>query len=209
MSHRCDIYYKTECIYYRLLSPDNMASNMSDTTKSLYHIKKLSNEGNNYALWSSRCRIILKQLKVWDVVNPSAPTSTRPTPSAPTPSSTPLPPAKPATPGQMAPLPAADPIAEWDEKNTRAYTNISLTLEDTPFHLIMDESSVRDAWVALAKHYCGIGAHDTSVLKYHLHQIQLDDSKLMEPQINQMCDLHSQLATIGHIVNDSEFVMIS
>ncbi len=89
-----------------------MASDMSDTTKSLYHIKKLSNEGNNYALWSSHCCIILKQLKVWDVVNPLAPTSTHPTPSAPAPSSTPLPPAEPATPGQMAPLPAADPIAE-------------------------------------------------------------------------------------------------
>ena len=72
----------------------------------------------------------------------------------------------------------------------------------------MDESSVRDAWVALAKHYCGIGAHDASMLKYSLHQIQLDDSKPMEPQINQMCDLCSQLATVGHVVNNSEFAMM-
>ncbi len=185
-----------------------MTSDMSEVTKSLYHIKKLSNEGNNYALWSHHCHIILKQLKVWDVVDPLAPTSMHPTPSVPTPISTSLPPAEPATSGTMAPISTANPITEWDEKNMRAYTNISLTLEDTPFHLIMDETSARDAWVALAKCYCGIGAHDASVLKYHLHQIQLDDTKLLEPQINQMHDLHSQLATVGHIINDSKFAMM-
>src|SRR5260221_4618718 len=132
-----------------------MARDMSDTLHSLYHIKKLSNEGNNYALWSHHCHIILKQLKVWDVVDPLAPTSMHPTPSVPTPISTSLPPAEPATSGTMAPISTANPITEWDEKNMRDYTNISLKLEYTPFHLIMDVTSPRDAYVTLRKSYLG------------------------------------------------------
>ena len=41
-----------------------------------------------------------------------------------------------------------------------------------------------------------------------LHHFQLDDSKPLEPQINQMSNMHSQLATMGDEITDAKFAVI-
>src|SRR5258705_6320247 len=41
-----------------------------------------------------------------------------------------------------------------------------------------------------------------------LHRFQLDDSKPLEPQINQMSDMCSQLATMGDEITDAKFAII-
>src|SRR5260370_12466195 len=42
----------------------------------------------------------------------------------------------------------------------------------------------------------------------HLHHFQLDDSKPLESQINQMSDMHSQLATMGDKISNAKFAII-
>src|SRR5258705_8895575 len=41
-----------------------------------------------------------------------------------------------------------------------------------------------------------------------LHRFQLDDSKPLESQINQMSDMRSQLATMGDEISDAKFAII-
>jgi len=42
----------------------------------------------------------------------------------------------------------------------------------------------------------------------HLHHFQLDDSKSLESQINQMCEMRSQLATMGDEITNTKFAII-
>ena len=177
----------------------------NDNVKSLHNIKKLDNDGRNYPTWAIRCRMILVGLDLWDVVNPAAQTSTRPTP--PTTS------ASGKTTSTSAPTPAAsasvpDPVAEWDRKNSKALAQISLTIDDTPLHIVDGKDTAKDAWQGLADRYNGIGAQDASILTSRLHRFQLDDSKSMESQINQMREMRSQLATLGDVMTDAKFAMV-
>ncbi len=46
------------------------------------------------------------------------------------------------------------------------------------------------------------------MLMSHLHRFQLDDSKSLEIQLNQMCKMCTQLATLGNVITDAKFAMI-
>ena len=153
--------------------------------------------------------MILIGLNLWDIVNPTALISTCPTPitSTPTPA-----PASAQTAAPPTPVPTSasvpDPIAEWDRKNYKALAQIFLSIDDTPLYLVNGKDTAKEAWQSLANHYNGIGAQDASILTPHLHQFQLDNSKSMEPQINKMCEMHTQLATLSDEMTDAKFAMI-
>ena len=67
---------------------------------------------------------------------------------------------------------------------------------------------MRDAWQALADCYNGIGALDASILSACLHHFQLDDTRSLEPQINLMHKMYSQLASLGDVLMDGKFMMV-
>src|SRR5258707_9132062 len=169
-----------------------------NNSKNLYACKRLDNEGCNYTTWAIHCHMVLVSLDLWSVTNPGADMSIRPTPipSSPSPSSKP----KSETP--------SDPVAEWDRKNDCALTQIFLSVDDTPLQIINGHSTAREAWQALANHYCGVGALDATILYGSLHKFLLDDTKRLEPQINEMCKMHSQLVTLGDVLMDAKFAII-
>ena len=169
-----------------------------NNSKNLYTFKRLDNEGCNYTTWAICCHMVLVSLDLWSVTNPGADTSIHPTPipSSPSPSSKP----KSET--------TSDPVAEWDRKNDHALTQIFLSIDDTPLQIINGNSTVREAWQALADHYCGVGALDATILSGCLHRFLLDDTKPLEPQINEMREMHSQLATLGDVLTDAKFAIV-
>ena len=122
----------------------------STNEKGIYNIKKLDNDGRNYSTWSIRCKMVLLVLNVWDVVDPSPNSSTRPT----------------SSPGKSG---DSDPVAEWDKKNGKALSVITLSVDDTPIHLVKTKEFARDAWKALSDGYNGIGAQDPSIIMSQLH----------------------------------------
>src|SRR5258708_31529952 len=146
-----------------------------NNSKNLYTFKRLDNEGCNYTTWAICCRMVLISLDLWSVTNPGADTSICPTPipSPPSPSS------------KLMSDTTLDPVAEWDRKNDHALSQIFLSIDDTLLWTINGKSTVREVWQALADHYCGIGALDATILSGHLHRFLLDDTKPLEPQINQ------------------------
>jgi len=157
---------------------------MSDSTdKSLFHIRKLDNEGRNYDTWAIRCKSVLISFDLWEVVNPST-QPTRPDPKA-----------------------DADAAAAWDKKNSKALSHIHLSIEDTPLHLVKSKSTASEAWKALAVRYIGVGAQDASILTSRLHRFLFDDSKSLEPQINQMREIRDQLESLGDKMTDAKFAM--
>ena len=119
--------------------------------------------------------MVLISLDLWSVTNPGADTSICPTPipSPPSPSS------------KLMSDTTLDPVAEWDRKNDHALSQIFLSIDDTLLWTINGKSTAREVWQALADHYCGIGALDATILSGHLHRFLLDDTKPLEPQINQ------------------------
>jgi hypothetical protein len=163
-------------------------SSANSTNDADLNIKKLDNEGRNYRTWVTRCRMVLDSLDLWDVVDPNATTSTRPTPADPT------------KPDAM--------VIEWDRKDQKALSRIGLAVEDTPLAIVEEKDSAKDAWKALAEQYIGAGAHDASLLMSRLHEFQLDGSKPLEPQINQMRKMRTQMATLGDKITDAKFAMI-
>ena len=182
-----------------------MSTESTSDNKSIHTIKKLENDGWNYSMWAMHCHMILIGLDIWDVINPTAQTSTRPTP-LPTPTAT----AASAQATTLAPtqVPTSasipDPIAKWDHKNSKALAQISLSVDDTPLYIIYEKETAKDAWQSLADHYNGVGAQDALILTSHLHQYQLDDSKSLEPQINKMHEMHTQLANLGDVMTDAK-----
>jgi hypothetical protein len=102
----------------------------NNSSKSIYNIEKLKNDGHNYRTWSIRCHMILVDRGLWEVVDPKSKTSDRPSPS--TSSSSPS-----ASSSGKAAATTPDPkVDEWDKKNGHALTQIALTIEDTPLSMI-------------------------------------------------------------------------
>src|SRR5260370_38745134 len=77
-----------------------------------------------------------------------------------------------------------------------------------PIHIVKGKRSARDAWKALAERYTGVGALDALMLMSHLHRFQLDNSKSLEIQLNQMHEMCTQLATLGDVITNAKFAMI-
>src|SRR5258708_31296476 len=167
----------------------------TESTSNKYHIKKLDNNGLNYSTWAIHCQMVLKSLDLWDVVDPNVPTST--------------PPSLPSSSGKP---PSSDPSipanVKWNKKNKKVLTVIGLSVEDMPIHIVKGKRSARDAWKALAERYTSVSALDASMLMSRLHRFQLDDSKSLEIQLNQMHEMCTQLATLGDIITDAKFAMI-
>jgi hypothetical protein len=189
-------------------------ANSNDNTKSIHNIEKLKNDGKNYRIWSIRCRMVLIDRGLWSIVNPKATTSNRPspistsaapqTPAASQTTSAAQTPTAPRTSTASSP----DPTQVWEEKDERALAQICLTLEENPLNIAEDKKSAKEAWVALEKRFVGQGALDASDLAYDLHHIKLDDSKPLEPQINQMRILCQQLDSLGDTITDAKFALI-
>src|SRR6266446_3120464 len=118
--------------------------------KGIYNIKKLDNDGHNYSTWSICCKMVLLVLNIWDVVDPSPNSSTHPT----------------SSPGKSS---DPDPIAEWDKKNGKALSVITLLVDDTLIHLVKTKEFTCDAWKALSDSYNGISAQDTLIIMSRLH----------------------------------------
>ena len=130
-----------------------------------------------------RMELILQASNVWDVVDPS-PTGTM----------------MPTTPGQ--------PLDDWSKKDKKALIQIKCSISNTAILLLKDKIHARDAWLALSERYNGVGAQDAAIISSKLHCFIMDDSKLLEPQINTMQEYRYQLASFGDPITDSKFTMI-
>ena len=74
---------------------------------------------------------------------------------------------------------------------------IKCYINDTAILSLKNKTHVQEAWKALLECYNGIGAQDASLISSKLHCFLMDDSKLLEPQINTMCEFRYQLASLG------------
>src|SRR5260370_41874903 len=122
-----------------------MSTESSSDNKSIHTIEGLENDGRNYSMWAMCCCMILIGLDIWDVVNPTAQTSTHPTP-LPTPTATATS-AQATTPAPtQVPTSASvpDPVAKWDCENSKALPQISLSVDATPLYIIYDIETAQD-----------------------------------------------------------------
>src|SRR5258708_36902240 len=160
-----------------------MSEYMSISTDgNRYPIKPLDDSGKNYHAWSMRMELMLQGVDVWDVVDPSTEGVPRPT-----------------TPGQQ--------LDDWVQRDKKALTQIKCYVSNTALLSLHNKVTAHDAWKALSDHYNGVRAQDMSIITSKLHHFKMDDSKLLEPQINTMHELQYQLASLGGETPDSNFAM--
>ena len=86
-------------------------------------------------------------------------------------------------------------------------TQLKLYIDDEPMMSAEEQTSARGVWQDLSNKYNGLGSHDAGILTSKLHRFQIDDSKPLEPQINAMQQIHSQLAVLGQPISDSGFAI--
>ena len=153
------------------------------TNSTRYPIKLLEDGGKNFQTWAMQMELILQVGDAWDVVDPS-------------PSGTPMP----TTPGQQ--------LDDWSKKDKKALIQIKCLISDTAILSLKDKTHTREAWIALSECYNGVGAQDAAIISSKLHRFIMDNSKLLEPQINTMREYHYQLASFGDPITDSKFTMI-
>ena len=161
---------------------------MSDFTSistdgTRYPIKLLDDGGKNFQTWAMRMELILQAGDIWDVVDPTS-------------SATPMP----SMPGQL--------LDDWNKKDKKALIQIKCSISNTAILSLKDKIHTRDAWTALSECYNGIGTQDAAIISSKLHRFIMDDSKLLEPQINTMREYRYQLASFSDPITDSKFAMI-
>src|SRR5260370_15339152 len=103
---------------------------------------------------------------------------------------------------------AGQELDVWLDKDIATLLHINCHISDTAMLAIKDMTHARDAWKAPSNQYNGAGAQDASIISARLHCYQVDDSKLLESQINAMHELHAQLASLGDEISDPKFTMI-
>src|SRR5258708_37381096 len=141
--------------------------------------------------------MVLEDLNIWSIIGPEL---TLPVPTIPPSSS---------TSGKSPSAVPSDPAdAEWHKKNKKARTVILLSLEDTPIQIVKEKRLAKDIWKKLAERYTAIGAHDASILMSRLQRFQLDDSKPLEIQLNQMRKMRSQLSNLCAVISNAKFALI-
>src|SRR5260370_13613653 len=151
-------------------------------TESIHFpVKPLDDKGRNFQTWQRRMMLLLRGAKVWDVVDPA---------------------------GSPMPTNAGQELDAWLDKDIATLLHINCHISDTAMLAIKDMTHARDAWKALLNQYNGAGAQDASIISARLHHYQMDDSKSLESQINAMCELHAQLASLGDEISDPKFAMI-
>src|SRR5258708_451058 len=127
--------------------------------------------------------LILRGEHVWDVVDPSSLGVPKP--------------------------PDNDPkLEDWLKRNMKAMIQIKCYISDMALLSLQEITHTRDAWTALSDHYNGVGAQDTSIITSRLHHFQMDNLKPLELQINMMCELKYQLASLGDEISDAKFAII-
>ncbi len=152
------------------------------TDSNRYLIKPLDDSGKNYQMWLMRMELILQGGDVWEVVDPS-------TEGVP----------KPTTPGQQ--------LDDWVQRDKKVLTQIKCYVSDTALLSLWNKVTAHNAWKALSDCYNSVGAQDTSIITLKLHHFKMDDSKLLEQQINTMHELWYQLASPGGEIPDLNFAM--
>jgi hypothetical protein len=75
---------------------------------------------------------------------------------------------------------------EWMEKDECTYAYIKCHINNECMTLIDNAPHAQEAWKILLDHYIGTGPHQANMLHTSLYQFHMEDTRLLEPQINEL-----------------------
>ena len=150
----------------------------SDGTSSrhLYDVAPLRNDGSNFQTWKFRTELILTNRQLWGIVSGSEP---------------------------KPPTTDADAFTDWEKREREARVQILLTLEDDPLNGVTSTTTSKQAWDSLLERYQGKGAQSIVLQIGALFQAKLSDESALESQLNTMTNHSHVLASLGIKLDDS------
>jgi hypothetical protein len=92
------------------------------------------------------------------------------------------------------------------ERDEKAFTYIKCYVSDPCMSMIRDEQHAWQAWKILSGHFIGKDTQDIHLLHSTLHRYQLDNTKPLEPQFQEMRDMCTHLASLGQQIDEPDFL---
>jgi gag-polypeptide of LTR copia-type/GAG-pre-integrase domain/Integrase core domain/C2H2 zinc-finger len=141
-----------------------------------YDLPLLSNDSDNYELWSKALTLTLNSCRLWDIVN-----STETAPDTTT---------------------HPDDFAEWCLKDQEAQLSILLALKQVGQRCMHSTKTSSKSWNILLDWYSGGGDRRTMSLLEKVYNAKLTDTKSLQSQLDAIMFLAQQLAITGYPIDD-------
>lgn len=152
-----------------------MGSAMAD---SGIRVEKLN--GNNYATWKFRVRMLLIRDDVWDIVDGT----------------------------ELSPEESPVEIAKWKKRDNKALATICLSVEDSQLVHVKDARSSFEAWSSLKNHHEKSSLANRLFLRKRMYSTRLERGGNMEEHISSVVMLADQLRNSGDKISDAEVVTV-
>jgi hypothetical protein len=136
---------------------------------------------SNYSAWRARITLLLKECKLWDVVN-NATTNPVTIPSD------------------------ATTKAVYDKKNVKAQRILLDAIKDHVIPHVSTKDNVFQMWDALTSMYRSSNANRKMVLKEKLRSIKMGKDESMTTYLTKITQVRDELGAVGEKVEDSEMV---
>ena len=151
----------------------------------MYDIPFLDDNGNNFAFWRFRIRMVLELRELWALVDGS---KTKPDEKA-----------------------DAAAYEDWISKDREARAQITLTLKDEPLNSVLFATNAKDCWDKLSERYEGKGEQKIVYLIDEVFRSTLSESDPLEPQINALIRAANTISNLGLTLDDKllAFALIS
>ena len=151
----------------------------------MYDIPFLDDNGNNFAFWCFRIRMVLELRELWALVDGS---KTKPDEKA-----------------------DAAAYEDWISKDCEAHAQITLTLKDEPLNSVLFATNAKDCWDKLSECYEGKGEQKIVYLIDEVFRSTLSKSDPLEPQIIALIRAANTISNLSLTLDDKllAFALIS
>ena len=97
-------------------------------------------------------------------------------------------------------------VADWEEKDNKAFTIISLTIKDDQIGHIQGCRTAKEAWDKLSAVHEGIGVAGKMILRQRLASSRMEEGKRLQEHIDYFKGIASQMKSLGDTITDEELV---
>ena len=137
-----------------------------------YYLPFLSEDGNNYELWSKALTLALNSCGLWDIIK-----------------------------GSETALDATtnlDEFVEWRSKDQEAQLSILLALKDVGQQCVYSMKTSNESWTILSDWYAGSSDQRTMSLLEKVYNTKLTDTESLQTQLDNITFSAQQLALAGY-----------
>ncbi|CCO37246.1 hypothetical protein BN14_11401 [Rhizoctonia solani AG-1 IB] len=165
-----------------------MSNENTYLNKKTYEIPLLKDDGSNYTAWKFRQTTVLRMRKLLSIA-----TGAEPAPVALTTEE-----AK----DSAKVSEQVERMAKWKQRDDKAFSQITLNMEDGVMNNIVDTTSANEAWTRIVERWEGKGMQSLSFLYQQLMSTKIEEEEDLTTGFNSIKSTVSKIKTLGESISD-------